>query len=108
MIKKTMVIYLPPLTDVRELLGNYANLLSVQGIPHQIPCSSQGNFNHPIPDDQNKLLSEFINTMKTLADLRIHYTNIQCSEVNVGQRSVVFVFTMDELSTVYTQAIISK
>ena len=108
MIKKTMVISLPPLTDVRELLGNYSNLLSVQGIPHQIPFSSQGNFNHPIPDDQNKVLSEFINTMKMLSDLRINYTNIQCNEVKIGQRSVVFVFTMDELSTVYTQAIIPK
>lgn len=89
----THIIRVPPLTDIPELLGNYANLFSTMGIGlTNFPFQAMEGFQHPIPESQEILLHDYMDTMRLCQSLVYDHASIILENARAVGPSVTFVF----------------
>lgn len=86
----THSVYVPPLTDQTEFLGCYKTLLDTLGIKNNIPVGGVNSFSHPIPEENDRLTSEFMSTMQILRSLVLDFPKIECVNVRVTGTSATF------------------
>lgn len=93
----THVIQIPPLTDIPELLGNYANLFSSMNVVvENFPFAAAEGFQHPMPDSQQVLLADFMNTLQAVQSLIHSGGSVKLKDVRVTNFSATFVFGYKE------------
>ena len=100
MSKEEIMIHVVPkpvLTDEMEMLGMYVNLFLVVGIEvsnellFALPPTS--SFNHPIPEENAKLVASFAETAASLRDKVMDF-NLKLKNVLVNGHNVTFLFVV--------------
>ena len=90
----THVIKIPPLTSVPELLGNYRNLFNIMGIETpSFPFEAQEGFQHPVPESQQVLLSDYMLSMQLLQNLQNDHGAVTLLDARVTNSTATFVFS---------------
>lgn len=96
----THTIALPPNTDVVQFLGVYRNLMESMQVPHNMDTfDSVDGFTHPIEECQKQLTTAFFEFFRQLQDLKNIYGSVQCINATVGNSTVTFIFTYQDLSS---------
>lgn len=95
-VVKSHLVRIPPLTDVTQMLGAYRGLLLALGIANNLIYPVQGQFTHPIPEENQRMTADFMNTMLTLKQIKIDHPDVFLSDCRVHGTSVWFTFTYEE------------
>lgn len=96
----THTVMLPPNTDVPQFIGVHRNLMESMEVPHALDFfESFGAFTHPIPECQEQLKVSFFEFFRQLQDLKNLYGSVQCTNATVGNSTVTFVFTYQDLTS---------
>lgn len=97
-VKKTFthVVQVPPNTDVPQMAGAYRSLFNAVELKNTemldiFPDNPQG-FTHPIPECQEKLKHDFMQTMQLLQASVLDYGTVYLENATFNQNSAVFVF----------------
>lgn len=86
-------VHLPPLTDVKEMIGMYINLFDALGLKHQHDIGgSVTQFQHPIPEENAKLVRDYFNTQVILSS-KLQQTSLTLLEIRIVRNTVVFLFS---------------
>lgn len=88
----THSVYVPVLTDHGQFLGCYRTLLDTLGIKNTIPFEPTQTFTHPIPEENDRLTADFMNSMRILQSLVLDFPNIECTNVRIMGTSATFSF----------------
>lgn len=96
----THTVMLPPNTDVPQFIGVHRNLMDSMQIPHTLDFfDSTEAFTHPIEECQKQLTTGFFEFFRQLQDLKNLYGSVQCTNATVGNSTVTFVFTYQDLTS---------
>lgn len=90
----THVIQIPPVTSIPELLGNYKNLFNTLGVDTpNFPFNASEGFQHPIPESQQLLLNDYMQTMQLVNGVKRDFGDISLYDARITNTTVVFVFS---------------
>lgn len=96
MVIKTFNVTIPPLTDVNEMMGTYANLFTARNVKHNMLFPVRGQFTHPIPSAATILLNDFMLVSNDLNRLSLEYKNLVVTDARVTNKVAIFVIQMEE------------
>lgn len=98
MKSQTHNVRIPPVTDVPQMIGAYAALISVLGIPlpADFPFALAGAFSHPIEAENQAMTADFMNTKMLIESLRMRYVNVALAKMNVNGSQLVMTFTFTD------------
>ena len=86
-------IHLPPLTDIKEMVAMYINLFDALNLKHNHDVGlSVSKFQHPIPEENAKLVRDYFNTQVMLSS-KLQQTSLTLLEIRIVRNTVVFLFS---------------
>lgn len=89
----THSVRIPALTDVPEMLGAYHTLFKVIGVNMgDLIFPPKEGFTHPIPQENEKMTSEFMGTMQVIQDTLAEHRFLKLINSRVQNTRVTFVF----------------
>lgn len=88
----TRTISIPPATDIENLIGIYRTLLDALLIEHNIPIPPCNDLQHPIPESEALLRSDFNEMLHLLRNTKADNPTLSLTSMKVGGNHMTLIF----------------